>query len=260
MFAICLSSFALAAAASHPGNATLPSELIGYYSWNWGSGSVGPAGSNAGCAFTGLVDVKNAIAQYTEGAAWCCPTLHGTRYLTLGGGNSAGVFTASALRDIASSAGLIQQAGYGAVMFDVEEIVGSSDSMIPIFQESFAALKKTGLIVAVTTSHSAPYQCDSAADAVAITKAWIADANIDILSPQLYSSGQEGVPEFAETSSCKAAGCTWDLYKGAKAVIAPSIVDSSQYIAVKEWFSTHLSISTRGYFQWAQVARTEIVV
>merc|ERR550525_81214 len=215
---------------------------------------MGPSGSNAGCAFTGLIDVKNAIAQYSEGAAWCCPKLHGTRYLTLGGGNSAGEFTSSALKDIASSAAVIKQAGYSAVMFDVEEIVGSSDLMIPLFQESFAALKKAGLIVAVTTSHSAPYQCDSAADAVAITKAWIADANIDILSPQLYSSGQEGTPEFAETNSCKNAGCTWELYKGAKAVIAPSIVDSSQYAAVKEWFSTKLGISTRGYFQWSQVA------
>jgi len=159
------------------------------------------------------------------------------------------VFTASALKDITSSASQIKAAGYDAVMYDVEEVSGSSTTMIPLFAQSFAALKEAGVIVAVTTSHSAPYQCDSAADAVAFVKAWVADVNVDVLSPQLYSSGQEGAPEFAETNSCKDAGCTWDLYKGSKAVVAPSIVDSTQYAAVKAWFSSNLGITTRGYFQ-----------
>ena len=74
-------------------------------------------------------------------------------------------------------------------------------------------MKHAGLRVAVTTSHSAPYQCDAPEDAVAFVKAWAADANIDILSSQLYSSGSETSPEFA--NSRKAAGCTWDLCKGA---------------------------------------------
>lgn len=181
------------------------------------------------------------------------------RFLTLGGGNSAGEFTAAALSSITSHAALIKQ-NYSAVMFDVEEVVGPSSTMMPLFAESFAALKKEGLIVGVTTSHSAPYACDSPADAVAFTKAWAADGNIDILSPQLYSSGSEGSPEFAETNSCKDAGCTWDLYKGAKAVIAPSIVDSTQYAAVKSYFSSNLGITTKGYFQWAQQKTDAVVV
>jgi len=234
----------------------LPDEIVGYYSWNWGAGSTGPPGANAGCAFTGLIDVKNAIAQYTEGSSWCCPTLKGIKHITLGGGNSAGTFTAAALQGIISNAALIKQAGYAAVMYDVEEVSGSSSKMIPLFRESFAALKHEGLIVAITTSHSAPYQCDTPEDAVAFVKSWAADANLDIISPQLYSSGRESAPEFAETNSCKDAGCTWDLYKGSKAAIVPSLVEAGHYAATKAFFA-NMSISLKGYYQWAQTSGSE---
>merc|ERR1719191_2080754 len=117
-------------------------EIIGYYSWGWGAGSFGPPGANAGAAFTGYTDVKTAIDYYTEGASWCCPALVGTKYLTLGGGNAAGVFTAASLNNIASSGSKIKQGGYEGVMFDVEEIQGSSSTMAPLFSKAFAALKK----------------------------------------------------------------------------------------------------------------------
>ena len=113
-------------------------------------------------------------------------------------------------------------------MFDAEEIVGSASVMVPAFHGAFAACKAANLSVGVTVSHSAPYQTDTPADAVALIKAWAADASIDILSPQLYSSGSEAAPEFAETASCKDAGCTWALYTGSKAAFAPSIVDATQ--------------------------------
>lgn len=230
----------------------LPDEIIGYYSWNWGAGSTGSAGANMGCAFTGLVDVDQAIAQYVEGASWCCPALEGQKILTVGGGNSAGLFSASTLAAVTAKAAAIKAAGYDGIMYDVEEVQGPSSSLVPLFKQSFAAMKGAGLIVGVTTSHSAPYQCDTAQDAVDFVNAWVADPNIDILSPQLYSSGQEGSPEFAETASCKAQGCTWDLYKSSHAAIAPSIVLSSQYTAVQSWCKQTFEVECRGYFEWAQ--------
>merc|ERR1719412_652933 len=111
-------------------------DIIGYYSWNWGSGSTGPDGANAGCAFTGYTDVKTAISGYTEGAAWCCPELVEKKFITLGGGNAAGTISASDLDDIAESADVIIKAGYGGVMFDVEEVDGSSSETIPGFQKA----------------------------------------------------------------------------------------------------------------------------
>jgi hypothetical protein len=229
----------------------LPSEIHGYYSWNWGSGSKGPSKPNCGVAFTGEVDITKAQAGYTPGAAWCCPELAGPRFISLGGGNSAGSFTQAALEAITKDVGKINRSQYEAVMFDVEEVHGPSASLVPAFASAFAACRAQGLRVGVTTSHSAPYATDTPADAVAFVKAWAADPNIDILSPQLYSSGSEGAPEFAETDSCKDAGCSWGLYKGSKARFAPSIVGPEQYEEVVSHFAA-LGITASGYFEWRQ--------
>ena len=225
--------------------------IRGYYSWNWGVGSA-PAGANAGVAFTGLVDVTAAQEGYTPGASWCCPALEGTKYLSLGGGNSAGMFTQKSLQGVIDDVDKINMSAYDGVIFDVEEVVGPSSTMIPLFGEAFAAMKKRGLLVGITTSHSAPYQTDEPADAVAFVKAWVADPRVDLLSPQLYSSGGEAKPEFAPTASCAAAGCTWELYRGAKAKLVPSIVDATQYDEVAAWFAANLSVKTAGFFEWAQ--------
>ncbi len=103
--------------------------------------------------------------------------------------------------------------------------------MIPLYQEAFKTAKNLGLTTVVTTSHSAPYDTDTPADAVALVKAWVADLNLDIISPQLYSSGMESAPEFELTSSCASSGCTWNLYQGSKARFVPSIVNASHYAA-----------------------------
>jgi len=102
----------------------------------------------------------------------------------------------------------------------------------------------------ITVSHSAPYETDTPADAIALINAWVADTNVDMLSPQLYSSGTEPAPDYAETSACKSAGCTWDLYKNSKAKFVPSIVNSNQYDAVKSYFASTHSITVTGYIQW----------
>jgi len=204
-------------------------------------------------AFTGLVDVQKALDGYTPGAAWCCPSLRGRRHLSLGGGNSAGTFDESILTKIVSDLPLVVKANYSGVVFDVEQVSGSSDTMVAAFQYAFAAAKKLGLFVTVTTSHSAPYQTDKPTTAVELVRAWAKDSNIDVLSPQLYSSGSESAPQFDPTAACAAAGCTWDLYREAKPIIAPSIVDASQYSAVKSYFAA-ASIPTAGFIQWKQNA------
>ena len=93
MKTICAFGMALLTSA----NSFPSSPVSGYYSWNWGSGSIGASDANMGIAFTGLINVGEAISGYTEGAAWCCPKLTEPKLLTLGGGNAAGMFTAKAL-------------------------------------------------------------------------------------------------------------------------------------------------------------------
>lgn len=226
--------------------ASAPS-IVGYYSWNWGPGS-DVAGATDSVAFTGLIDVKKAINGYTPGASWCCPVLRGRTHLSLGGGNAAGMFTDDSLSDIVKDLPLVVAANYSGIVFDVEEVEGPTSTMIPAFAKAFAACKRLGLIVTVTTSHSAPYQTDTPADAVALLKAWVKDDNIDVLSPQLYSSGQEQAPDFSPTANCAEAGCTWDLYADAKPRIVPSIVDAKQYGDVVKSFP----VATAGYIEWAQ--------
>lgn len=226
-------------------------ETIGYYSWNWGGGSTGPADANAGAAFTGYTDVATAVDYYPEGAAWCCPALKGETWLTLGGGNSAGAFNAAALSSIGIAVDYIKNTTYSGVLFDVEIVTGTSSIMVQAFATAFQSLKEGGLKVGVTTSHSAPYQTDTPQVAVDLIKSWVKDVNIDFLSPQLYSNGNEGSPDFAETNNCKDAGCTWDLYVGMIPKMVPSLVEESHYKATQTFFAD-MGITTEGFFQWRQ--------
>merc|ERR1712160_87728 len=77
--------------------------MLGYYAWNWGAGSHGPPGATVGVAFTGLTNVTQAVDFYTPGCAWCCPVLKGPEgkgFISIGGGNTAGVFSVETLADI----------------------------------------------------------------------------------------------------------------------------------------------------------------
>jgi hypothetical protein len=145
---------------------------------------------------------------------------------------------------------IFKQAGYSGIVYDVEEVVGDM-SMVGLFSQSFQACKQAGLAVIVTTSHSAPYQTSTPDVAVALVKSWVRDKNIDAISPQLYSSGSEGAPDFSETDQCKNQGCTWDLYKGATPAFWPSLVQTSHLPATQSFFQGK-GIQVGGYIQWAQ--------
>ena len=62
---------------------------------------------------------------------------------------------------------------------------------------------------------------------------------------------------FAETNSCKAAGCTWDLYKGAHAAIAPSVVDAAMNDEVHGYFA-NLGINTVSFCERKQRVATVV--
>jgi len=220
------------------------SQVIGYYSWGWQGGSRGPSGANLGIAFTGLIDVTQAIAGYTT------PPLHGEKYCSIGGGNAGGIFTVSAISKITSACRSGAFKNYNGICYDIEIVKGDSGSVVSAFKSSFAACKSSGLKVFVTTSHSAPYDTATPQVAIDLVRSWVSDSNIDILSPQLYSSGQERTPELAETNSCKAAGCTWDLWKNARPIIAPSIVSANQYEAARSGLS---QLNFGGYVVWEQL-------
>jgi len=226
--------------------------IVGYYSTSWEGGSIGLDGANAGVAFTGWNILPRAWLQYGDNL----PPLVGTKYVSVGGGDiRTGNISEEVLDDVGASTTDIINAGYDGVMYDVEYVLGSVDIMVPAFEKSFADVKAAGLLVAVTTSHSAPYSTDPPEDAATYVSSWAQSTNVDILSPQLYTSGLEAEPDFAETWNCMISNnpCPWELYVGANAIFAPTIVSEDQYAQVQEYFLDNYNITTGGFFQWKQV-------
>lgn len=226
---VCECEAAPAPAPSPPG-----AETIGYYSPVW-AGSEGLANATLGIAFSGWVLPSQAVG-YTG------PPLKGAQYVSLGGGNANGKFHASGLQAIVEgiSDGTFKSAGYDGICFDVEEC---DAGLAPAFAAAFAAAKEKGLRVFVTTSHSAPYGCP---DGAALVEAWLADENLDFVSPQLYTSGRESEPEFTPNDQVP-----WSTWRGSKVKIVPSIVRASQYAAVQSWAEEQGLPALGGFLQWA---------
>merc|ERR1712070_1343903 len=141
-------------------------------------------------------------------------------------------------------------------------------------RDAFAKVKKAGLANGITVSHTAPYKTGvdadlnreyiSPQDQVDLMKAILQDKNVELISPQLYTSGKETKPDFGATGSCASLkeGCGWDLYKhmhsGMKFV--PSIVNPSHYEETKKGFkkinkTLKLDIKCSGYIVWEQSNR-----
>merc|ERR1719419_1438890 len=233
-------------------------EIIGYYSFNYATGSYGPPGANAGAAYTGHADVGTAIREYPEGVIWCCPYLVGEKYLTLGGAGDAGDFDVATINDIANSVDIIKNSTteYDGVLFNIKIVSGnSSTELIEAFAAAFKAIKEGGLKVGVSPTHSAPvtYPADVAVDLV---ESWVKDSNIDFLSPQLYTEGMEDEgPKYHPTEYCENEGCTWSLYDGMIPRMVPSILNASLYNQTQRFFSV-MGIQTTGFFQWNQQVDT----
>ncbi|WP_413203571.1 LysM peptidoglycan-binding domain-containing protein [Rhodospirillum sp. A1_3_36] len=236
------------AAASHPAPAPSPgpsptpapsptavgASNIGYWAKTW-EHQTAPAGTTLGLAFSGWTDPNEAIPQ----AHAICGRLTGDKYITFGGGNEKGAFTKDWLSKIDSVIQSGQLSAYQGIAYDVEE---GDSGLSAAFQTSFATAKAKGLFVLVTISHSAPYGIH---DAPTLMESFFADPNIDFLSPQLYTRGNETANDWATTD-----GVTWNSYAKAKAKIIPSIVHASLYTEAQSTLATH-GVSTAGYVVWA---------
>lgn len=219
--------------APKPQPPLVPADNIGYWGRTWLS-CTAPAGTTMGLAFSGYTDPTQALSTSANVLA----TLVGSKYLTLGGGSESGQFTAQSLEAIDAAITAGQFSAYEGLAYDVER---GSSGLVQAFQQSFARAKANGFKVLVTISHSAPYDI---ADAPTLMTAFIADANIDFLSPQLYTDGDETQNQWAIS-----AGVQWTQYAGAKAAIIPSLVSASLYPDAEETFAGH-GVTTQGYIVW----------
>ena len=211
------------------------SDLIGAYWWTWSQSTTGPSGQNVGIAFSGYVDVSTALQQSSATAA----KIPVAKYLSVGGGNSAGSFTLDALNAITAAIQANQLSGYAGICYDVEE---GTTGLASAFAQSFAAAKAAGLKVFVTVSHSQPY---AIGDASSLMQSFFSDGNIDYISPQLYTTGTESSNDYT------AVGTSWSAYASSKAAIVPSIVCASYYADAVNYFSSQ-SVTLSGYIEWSQ--------
>lgn len=213
------------------------SDVIGYWWWTWSSTQQAPAGTNLGVAFSGWADVNSALSE----SAAIVNKLPGQKYLSIGGGNDNGHFTAARLKALDDAVAAGKLAAYQGIVYDIEE---GDSGLYGAFASSFKNAHVHNLKVLVTTSHSQPY---GVGDAQQLMTDIINDVNVDFLSPQLYTSGEESTNDF------KAVGTPWSAYAKAHGRIVPAVcVGSRDYQGAKLYFQGQ-GVTLTGYVQWVQV-------
>ena len=208
-------------------------EVIGYWYQGWEQVTP-PQGANMAIAFMGYSDIDEAL----QDSAKLKSTMVGAKYLSVGGGNEAGAFGMAKLEAITSALQAGKITGYEGIAFDVEEC--DEEGLASHFAQAFSTAKSKGFDVLVTVSHSEPYGCD---DAPELMKAFFDDSNIDYLSPQLYTTGEETQNDYTIKATA------WSSYADAKAAIVPSLVRASMYADAQKYFRAQ-GVTLSGYIQW----------
>ncbi len=209
-------------------------KYIGYWDRTW-EPSGAPAGTSLGIAFSGWTNPVTAC----EESAKVKDHLVGEKYISIGGGNENGALSNVNINEVISAINGGQFSGYDGIAFDVEECVNEGMSLV--LSSAFKTAKENGFKVLVTVSHAAPYGC---VDAKALMESFFSDENIDILSPQLYTTGEETKNDYTENM-----GVTWGEYAQAKAAVVPSIVQADLYQDAEEYFKGK-GVSLQGFIQW----------
>ena len=73
---------------------------------------------------------------------------------------------------------------------------------------------------------------------------FFADTNIDIMSPQLYTTGSESANDYDISH-----GVSWSEYANCRAAIIPSLVKAAYYDDAQQYFSSQ-GVTLAGYVQW----------
>lgn len=199
-----------------------------------------PKGANLGVAFSGW---NNPVTALNESKA-TRSTLVGDKWIDAGGGNANGRWTSDWLQawKSAITAGTLKD--WAGIVFDVEEC--GSGGLEQDFADVFRAAKAAGMGTLVTTSHSAPYGCTQ--DGQQLMQSFFNSSDVDILSPQLYTSGGEATPDFDAGNGVK-----WSDWVGIKARFVPSLpcaaLKNGGYDKTKEYFAA-LNIKSSGYIMW----------
>ena len=209
-------------------------EIIGMWIQTWSPGTNYPEGINVGIAFSGWTDIATALSNSEA----IFDTLPPAKFLSLGGGNTSGHWTAETLQANLEAINNGNIGEYWGVVFDCEE---GDAGLAEDFEACFAALKTLGKQVIVTVSHTSPYGFPDAED---FMTAILSSKNIDYLSPQLYTNGNEPSNDY------EAGVVQWSQWASTGIAIAPSIVTANLYPDAQAWFKENLNITLDGFIQW----------
>ena len=223
---------------------------VGYWAYSWSIYQYGPKNQTMGICFGGYQTAEDCLTYCLPVVSKICSgsTVPCTKWLSIGGGTVT--MDESVLMGTVSLAASISQAGFDGIIFDAESIVQNTD-IVAAFQQTTAALKAANFSVGVTTSHSGPNACSNCI-AGDLVSAWVADPNIDILSPQLYTSGD--TLELEPTANCQSDDppCTWNLWEKSIAPFVPSIPYADNFSVAQDYFLANYSITFGGYIQWKE--------
>ncbi len=151
--------------------------------------------------FSGWPDPSKAVADSKP----CMHLAHGALLISLGGGNENGRWTQDDIDAVLAALNNKLFIGYQGIMFDIE--VGDS-GLENGFQQVFALAKTYKYQVLVSVSHTAPY---AITDNLKLMQSILADENVDVISPQLYSGGRVSKNDYTPTP-----GVPWSTYQGCK--------------------------------------------
>jgi hypothetical protein len=208
---------------------------IGFWWWTWGSDK-NPGDANFSIAFSGWSDLQNALNE----SAPIKKRLVGKTYFDIGGGGTNGSWTLDKVNAVTQAIEDGSLAGYDGIAWDIEE---GATGLGAAFQASFKAAKDNGFAVLVTVSHSAPYGFK---DGFSLMQSLLADDHIDLLSPQLYTTGKETANDYATSQ-----GVGWNMWASAKAKVVPSIVSADLYADAVTVLGAK-GVTLDGYIKWSQ--------
>ena len=134
--------------------------------------------------------------------------------------------------------------GYDGIVLDLEEYVTGQTVTVDQWNTLFAAIKASGLLCIVTISHFSPYGMANGPQLVA---SMLQNPNIDVLSPQLYTNGDEPQNEWTGYS---------DAWRTSVPIVAPSIVQANYYDQLGSNSVTAYLPNAGGYFVWSNTPPT----
>ena len=94
------------------------------------------------------------------------------------------MFTKKSFKEYANETVLetVKEAGFQGILFDIEATDGEEE-LVKAMEKAFAACKRVGLLVMVTTSHTAPFNAASDSSRKLLIASWVNSSDIDVFSP-----------------------------------------------------------------------------